>query len=211
MNVKIKLCGMFRECDIDYVNEAQPDYIGFIVMFQKSHRNIDLETALRLKKRLSPSIKSVAVSVDADLEQFAEFARLGAADLLQCHGSENADYIAKLREMTGVPIIKSVKVTSFSDIENADALGADFLLLDSGTGSGKAFDHSLIIPEKIKTPFFLAGGLTPENIAAAAREIRPYGVDLSSGIETEKLKDREKILKAVTEIRALKGEQNERN
>ncbi|MCH5206489.1 MAG: phosphoribosylanthranilate isomerase [Oscillospiraceae bacterium] len=211
MNVKIKLCGMFRECDIDYVNEAQPDYIGFIVMFQKSHRNIDLETVLRLKKRLSPSIKSVAVSVDADLKQFAEFARLGAADLLQCHGSENAEYIARLREMTGVSIIKSVKVTSFSDIENADVLGADFLLLDSGTGSGKTFDHSLIIPEKIKTPFFLAGGLTPENIAAAAREIRPYGVDLSSGIETEKLKDREKILKAVTEIRALKGEQNERN
>lgn len=211
MNVKIKLCGMFRECDIDYVNEAQPDYIGFIVMFPKSHRNIDLETALRLKKRLSPSIKSVAVSVDADIERFAEYAKSGAADLLQCHGSENADYIAKLREMTGVPIIKSVKVTSFSDIENADALGADFLLLDSGTGSGKAFDHSLIIPEKIKTPFFLAGGLTPENIAAAARKIRPYGVDLSSGIETEKLKDREKILKAVTEIRALKGERDERN
>ena len=203
MSVKIKLCGMFRPTDIDYVNEALPDYAGFIVMFPKSHRNIDLKTALRLKERLSPKIKSVAVSVNADLEEFAKFAQSGAAELLQCHGSENADYIAKLRKLTGVPIIKAVKVTRPDDILKADALGADFLLLDSGTGSGVAFDHSLIETDRIKTPFFLAGGLTPENIAAAARKIRPYGVDLSSGIETDKLKDREKILKAVKEIRAL--------
>ena len=200
--MKIKLCGMFRDCDIDYVNEAMPDYIGFIVMFPKSHRNIDLETALRLKARLDKRIKSVAVSVNAPLEKFAEFAKSGAADLLQCHGSEDAGYIAKLRGLTGVPIIKAVKVTSPADVRKADSIGADLLLLDSGTGSGKAFDHSLI-PNDIKTPFFLAGGLTPENAAEAARPVRPYGVDMSSGIETDKVKDREKILKAVREIRAL--------
>ena len=201
--MKIKLCGMFRECDIDYVNEARPDYIGFITMFPKSHRNIDLETALKLKRRLSPEIKSVAVSVNADLEKFAEFAKSGAADLLQCHGSEDAAYIAALRELADVPIIKAVRVTSADDILKSDALGADFLLLDSGTGSGKAFDHSMI-PDGIKTPFFLAGGLTPENIAEAARQVRPYGVDLSSGIETGKLKDKTKILRAVSEIRSLR-------
>ena len=96
MSTKIKLCGMFRECDIDYVNEAKPDFIGFIVMFPKSHRNIDLETALRLKSRLSSEIKSVAVSVNAPVEQFAEFAKQGAADLLQCHGGEDAVYIYSL-------------------------------------------------------------------------------------------------------------------
>lgn len=201
MNVKIKLCGMFRECDIDYVNEAKPDYIGFIVMFPKSHRNIDLETALRLMARLSPEIRSVAVSVNAPVERFAEFAVRGAAELLQCHGGEDAEYIARLRELTGVPIIKAVKVTSAADIENAQKLGADYLLLDSGTGSGTAFDHSLIDPEKIRVPFFLAGGLTPENIRQTVREIRPYAVDLSSGIETDKLKDRKKILAAVKEAR----------
>ena len=198
--MKIKLCGMFRDCDIDYVNEALPDYIGFIVMFPKSHRNIELETALRLKSRLDPRIKSVAVSVDAGLEEFAEFAKSGAADMLQCHGSEDAEYIAKLRGLTGVPIIKAVKVTSPADVQNADSIGTDFLLLDSGTGSGKGFDHSLI-PDGIKTPFFLAGGLTPENAAEAARTVRPYGVDMSSGIETDRVKDREKILRAVQEIR----------
>lgn len=202
--MKIKLCGMFRECDIDYANEAKPDYIGFIVMFPKSHRNIDLETALRLKSRLNPGIKSVAVSVNAPLEKFAEFALSGAADILQCHGSEDADYIDKLRESTNVPVFKAVKVTSTADIEEADKLGADFLLLDSGTGSGKAFDYSLI-PENIKTPFFLAGGLTPENVAEAARQIlryKPYGVDMSSGIETDKLKDKTKMLAAVKAVRS---------
>lgn len=198
--MKIKLCGMFRECDIDYVNEALPDYIGFIVMFPKSHRNIDLGTALRLKSRLDPRIKAVAVSVNADINAFAEFAKSGAADLLQCHGSEDADYISKLRKLTNVPIIKAVKVTSPDEIRQADRTGADFLLLDSGTGSGKAFDHTLI-PNDIKTPFFLAGGLTPENVTQAARLIKPYGVDISSGIETDKLKDREKILAAVSAVR----------
>lgn len=205
MSTKIKLCGMFRDCDIDYVNEAKPDYIGFIVMFPKSHRNIDLETALRLKSRLLPEIKSVAVSVNAPVKQFAEFAKQGAADLLQCHGSENAEYIAELQRLTGVPIIKAVKVTNAADIENAQQLGADYLLLDSGTGSGKAFDHSLIDPRKIRVPFFLAGGLTPENLGQAIRDIRPYAVDLSSGIETDKLKDREKILAAVREVRNALG------
>ena len=199
--MKIKLCGMFRDCDIDYVNEAQPDYIGFIVMFPKSHRNIDLETALRLKKRLDPKIKSVAVSVDAPIEKFAEYAKSGVADMLQLHGSENAEYIAELRKLTDVPLIKAVKVTEFGDILKAQELDADFLLLDSGTGSGKAFDHSLIDRKLITKPFFLAGGLTPENVREAAEKIKPYGVDMSSGIETNKLKDREKMLSAVKAAR----------
>lgn len=198
--MKIKLCGMFRECDIDYVNEARPDFIGFIVMFPKSHRNIDLETALRLKKRLSPEIKSVAVSVNAPPARLAEFALSGAAELLQLHGDENADYIAELRGLTSAPLIKAVKVTSFADIERAQALDVDFLLLDSGTGSGRMFDHSLIQGRQITKPFFLAGGLTPDSIAEAVK-FHPYGVDLSSGIETDKVKDREKILAAVRESR----------
>ncbi len=203
MNVKIKLCGMFRDCDIDYVNEAKPDYIGFIVMFPKSHRNINLETALRLKKRLSPDIKSVAVSVNASVEALAEFALSGAADILQLHGNEDADYIARLKSLTDVPIIKAVKVTGFADIERAQSLDVDFLLLDSGTGSGRMFDHSLIDKKRITKPFFLAGGLTPENVRAAALEIKPYAVDISSSIETDKIKDREKILATVSAIRNI--------
>lgn len=201
MSVKIKLCGMFRDEDIDYVNEAMPDYIGFIVMFPKSHRNIDLETALRLKKRLSPSIRSVAVSVDAPIKQFAEFARSGVADMLQLHGNENAEYIAELRRLTDVPLIKAVRVTELGDILRAQELDVDNLLLDSGMGTGKAFDHSLIDRKRITKPFFLAGGLDPDNVREAALRVKPYGVDMSSGIETDKVKDRNKILKAVNEVR----------
>lgn len=199
-DVKIKLCGMFRECDIDYVNEALPDYIGFIVMFPKSHRNIDLDTAKRLKSRLDRRIKSVAVSVDSPPEEFARFANEGAADILQLHGNEDADYIARLRKLTSAPLIKAVKVTSREDILRAGELDVDFLLLDGGTGSGRMFDHALVDPSEIRKPFFLAGGLTPENIAGAAEKIHPFGVDLSSGIETDKVKDREKILAAVKNI-----------
>lgn len=204
MSVRIKLCGMFRERDIEYVNEALPDYIGFIVMIPKSHRNIGLETALRLRERLDPRIQSVAVSVDAPPERFAELALSGAADALQLHGNEDAGYIAALRRLTRVPLIKAVKVTSPADIERANALDVDFLLLDGGTGSGKAFDHSLIDRERITKPFFLAGGLTPENARQAALDVMPFGVDMSSGIETNKQKDREKILSAVREIRSVK-------
>lgn len=201
MSVKIKLCGMFRDCDIDYANEAMPDYVGFIVLFPKSHRNIDLETAMRLKKRLAPGIKSVAVSVDAPVERFAEFAQSGIADMLQLHGSENADYIAKLRKLADVPLIKAVRVTEPGDILKAQALDVDFLLLDSGTGSGKTFDHSLIDRAQIEKPFFLAGGLSPENVREAVERVKPYGVDMSSGIETDKIKDRKKMQAAVNEVR----------
>lgn len=209
MSVKIKLCGMFRDCDIDYVNEAKPDYVGFIVMYPKSHRNISLKKALRLKARLSPCIRSVAVSVNADIEMFAEFARSGAADMLQCHGDEDAGCLARLKKLANVPIIKAARVDSAEDIqaaqELAEAGGADYLLLDGGTGSGVSFDHSLIDRSRITMPFFLAGGLAPGNLTAAVRKVKPFAVDLSSGIETDRLKDREKILAAVKEARNALG------
>lgn len=201
MSVKIKLCGMFRECDIDYVNEAQPDYIGFVLEFPKSHRSIDKTTAQRLRSRLSPEIKTVGVFVNSPETTCAEYANCGIIDLIQLHGGEDKDYIRRLRELTGAPIIKAVKVRSADDIVQAQTLGADFLLLDNGTGTGQSFDHSLIDRELIRQPFFLAGGLTPENLRRAALDIRPYCVDLSSGIETDRVKDREKMLAAVRAVR----------
>lgn len=201
MSVKIKLCGMFRECDIDYANEAQPDYIGFVLEFTKSHRSIDMQTAERLKRRLSPQIKSVGVFVNSPETTCAEYANCGIIDLIQLHGGEDAQYIKRLQELTVAPIIKAVKVRSADDITRAQTLGADYLLLDNGTGTGHSFDHSLIDKAAIVKPFFLAGGLTPDNLRQAALEIQPYCVDLSSGIETERVKDREKMLAAVRAVR----------
>lgn len=201
--MKIKLCGMFRDCDIDYANEAKPDYVGFILGFPKSHRNIDSETARRLRSRLDPGIKAVGVFVNSPETTCAEYANCGIIDVIQLHGDEDADFIRRLRELTGAPIIKAAKIRTTEDIGRVQALGADYVLLDNGTGTGEMFDHSLLDGAEIRQPFFLAGGLTPENLRRAAESVRPYCVDLSSGVETDRLKDREKMLEAVRVIREL--------
>lgn len=201
--MKIKLCGMFRDCDIDFANEARPDYIGFILGFPKSHRNIGRETAQRLRSRLSPEIKAVGVFVNSPETTCAEYANCGIIDVIQLHGQEDADYICRLRGLTGAPIIKAAKIRTPEDIRSVQALGADYVLLDNGTGTGEMFDHSLLSGAEIRQPFFLAGGLTPDNLRQAAESIRPYCVDLSSGVETDKLKDRDKMLAAVRIIRDL--------
>ena len=201
--MKIKLCGMFRGCDIDYANEAMPDYIGFILGFPKSHRNIDMGTARQLRSQLSPKIKAVGVFVNSPETTCAEYANRGIIDVIQLHGGEDAEFIRRLRELTDAPIIKAAKIRTPEDISEVQRLGADFVLLDNGTGTGEMFDHSLLDGAEIRQPFFLAGGLTPENLRQAAESARPYCVDLSSGVETEKLKDREKMLEAVRIIREL--------
>lgn len=201
--MKIKLCGMFRDCDIDYANEAKPDYVGFILGFPKSHRNIDAETARRLRSRLDTGIKAVGVFVNSPETTCAEYADCSIIDVIQLHGDEDADFIRRLRELTGAPIIKAAKIRTPEDIGRVQALGADYVLLDNGTGTGEMFDHSLLDGAEIRQPFFLAGGLTPENLRQAAESVRPYCVDLSSGVETDRLKDREKMLEAVRVIREL--------
>lgn len=201
--MKIKLCGMFRDCDIDYANEAKPDYVGFILGFTKSHRNIDAETARRLRSRLDTGIKAVGVFVNSPETTCAEYANCGIINVIQLHGDEDADFIRRLRELTSAPIIKAAKIRTPEDIGRVQALGADYVLLDNGTGTGEMFDHSLLDGAEIRQPFFLAGGLTPENLRQAAESVRPYCVDLSSGVETDRLKDREKMLEAVRVIREL--------
>lgn len=201
--MKIKLCGMFRDCDIDFANEAKPDYIGFILGFPKSHRNIDRETAQRLRLRLSPEITAVGVFVNSPETTCAEYANCGIINVIQLHGQEDADYIRRIRKLTDAPIIKAAKIRAPEDIALVQSLGADYVLLDNGTGTGEMFDHSLLEGAEISQPFFLAGGLTPDNLRNAAENIQPYCVDLSSGVETDRVKDREKMLAAVRIIRDL--------
>ena len=201
--MKIKLCGMFRDCDIDFANEAKPDYIGFILGFPKSHRNIDCETAQRLRSRLSPEITAVGVFVNSSETTCAEYANCGIIDVIQLHGQEDADYIRRRRKLTDAPIIKAAKIRAPEDIALVQSLGADYVLLDNGTGTGEMFDHSLLEGAEISQPFFLAGGLTPDNLRNATERIQPYCVDLSSGVETDRVKDREKMLAAVRIIRDL--------
>ena len=186
----IKMCGLSQKRDIQAVNEIKPEYIGF-VFWAKSKRYISPEKALEFKQMLDENIKAVGVFVDESIEKVAELLENGVIDLAQLHGSETEDYIHKLREMTNKPVIQAFRIRSSVDVERAVKSYADMILLHAGMGDGKIFDWSLI--QDITRPYFLAGGLNCENIAEAVRKIKPYAVDVSSGIETDGLKDIKKM------------------
>ena len=193
---KIKICGLKRLEDITYVNEAKPDYCGFIIEFSKSSRNVTGVQLRELTARLDSDIIPVGVFVNAAPERVEELLLNGTIHIAQLHGQEDETYIRRIQKNTGHQVIKAFSVKTAQDIENALKSAADYILLDQGGGgTGQTFDWSLI-PE-IDRPFFLAGGLGVENLETAVRTIHPYAVDLSSSVETDGLKDRDKLLKAV--------------
>ena len=197
---KIKICGLFRSCDIDFVNEAKPDWCGFIINFPKSHRNVTPDQVRALRARLDSAVAPVGVFVDQPAETVAALLNDGTISAAQLHGHEDSAYIASLRTLApGHPVWKAFKIRAAADLEQALASPADLVLLDSGQGSGQTFDWSLAAG--VERPFLLAGGLTPGNIAQAVAAVHPYGLDLSSGVETDRVKDREKILAAVAAAR----------
>ncbi|MCI2127489.1 MAG: phosphoribosylanthranilate isomerase [Olsenella sp.] len=194
----IKLCGMFREQDIDAVNEALPDLCGFIVDYPSSHRHVGRDKLLQLVGRLDPRIPAVGVFVDEPLGLVSELADT-VLDMVQLHGNEENPYIARLRELVDIPICQAIRVRTPDDVRRANESKADIVLLDSGAGSGRAFDWSLI--QGVERPFILAGGLDPQNVGEAIDRFHPWGVDMSSGIETDRLKDPRKIRAAVAAVR----------
>lgn len=193
---KIKICGLKRPEDITYVNEAKPDYCGFIIEFPKSSRNVTGDQVRTLTANLHPDIIPVGVFVNDSPERVEELLLDGTIQIAQLHGQEDEDYIRRIQRNTRHQVIKAFSVKTTQDIELALQSPADYILLDQGSGgTGKTFDWSLI-PE-ITRPFFLAGGLGPDNLEQAVRTIRPYAVDLSSSVETDCVKDRSKIMEAV--------------
>lgn len=198
---KIKLCGLSRTCDIEAVNALNPEYIGF-VFTPKSKRYVSPEKASELKKLLSPGIKAVGVFVNAPQNEILELVHSGIIDIIQLHGTEDAAYIRQLRELTDAPIIQAFRMKTEADIFLAKQSSADYILLDSGAGTGMTFNWQLI--QDIKRPYFLAGGLNPDNVRNAIQKLTPFAVDVSSGIETEGFKDKEKMTAFVTAVR--KGE-----
>ena len=184
---KVKLCGLSRESDIAAVNKLKPDLVGF-VFAKKSKRYVSPEQAEHLKSLLAPGILAAGVLLDR-----------GVIDVAQLHGSEDDDYIARLRALTGKPIFHAFKVKSEADLPAIENCAADLVLLDSGAGTGKTFDWSLV--RSVQRPYFLAGGLDPDNVADAIAALHPYGVDVSSGIETDGVKDESKMAAFVAAAR----------
>lgn len=202
-SVKIKICGLRRPEDIEAVNFFQPDYVGFIVEFPKSFRSVTAEELNGLTAKLDKNITAVGVFVNAPEELLAQLLNEGIIGMAQLHGQEDEDYIRRLRTLTDKPLIKAFSVRSEDDIKNAVKSSADYILLDQGSGgTGKAFDWSLI--QEMNRPFFLAGGIGPDNLERAIQEIHPYAVDLSSSVETDRWKDPEKIRQVVDIVRRNK-------
>ena len=184
---KIKICGLFRECDVEAVNEARPDWCGFIVNFPRSHRNLSPDAVRALRAKLDSGIAPVGVFVDQPAEDVAALLNDGTISAAQLHGHEDADYIAHLRKLApGRAVWKAFKIREPADLDAANACSADLVVLDNGYGTGASFDWSLA--EGVTRPYLLAGGLTPENIPDAISRLHPWGLDISSGVETDKLK-----------------------
>ena len=202
MEIKLKLCGMRRREDIDWVNEYRPDYAGFILS-DGFRRSVGFEVFCELADRLDDNIGCVGVFVNEPLDNILKYCAKGL-DVIQLHGDEEERYIGQLRQAVpeGCEIWKAVRVSSVADIEKWNRSCADKLLLDAFQegvigGTGKIADWKLITAAKIEKPFFAAGGINAGNFIEAAKTLRPYGIDLSGGIETDGVKDRDKIAEIV--------------
>ena len=208
-SLKIKICGLRRECDVDFVNSAGVDFVGFV--FAGTKRQVTPAQASVLKKRLSPDIKSVGVFVNESIENIKRICKNGIIDLVQLHGNEDSDFIKTLKNEINLPVIKAVKALSEDYIKEEIRNDADFVLLDSFKensfgGTGSIFDWT-IVPD-IKKPVFLAGGLNINNIKQAVDMVHPFCVDISSGVETDGFKDERKIFEITKLVRGLEYEYN---
>jgi len=196
---KIKLCGLTRPRDIEWANALTPDFVGF-VFARKSTRYISPRNAQKLREKLNQSINAVGVFVNEAPEAVAALLNDGTIDVAQLHGGEDEDYIKALRLLTDRPLIQAFRVDGPADLERARASSADYILLDNGAGgTGTAFDWALL--KGFDRPCFLAGGLGPDNVALAVRDVRPFAVDVSSGIETDGAKDYQKMAAFVNAVR----------
>lgn len=222
----VKICGLRRPEDAAAANAAKPDFAGFILSpgFQRS---ITPERAAELRAILSPSIRTVGVFVNEPREEIARIAASGCIDLIQLHGSEDEGTIHEVAERTRLPVIKAFRVSSVRDLEKAASSAARWILLDSGTGTGKTFDWELLdrflrenaaaagtesagtglLPETRLFPgghpWLLAGGLSAENVRAAVSRFHPTAVDVSSRVETDGWKDPEKMRAFTDAVRRI--------
>jgi len=200
--MQIKICGLSRDKDIDYVNEARPNYAGFV--FASSPRQVSAVMAQYLRFRLADGIEPVGVFVNTPIKLIAELYKNGTISIAQLHGDEDDAYIKRLKEVTGaenlkaIPVIKAIKFDK-GDEGRTIATNADFLLLDSGAGLGKTFNWDILKSIKINKPWFLAGGIDIKNVDKAM-SLNPYGIDVSSGVETNGVKDQKKILELTVRI-----------
>lgn len=208
---KLKICGLTCEADVAAVNKVKPDFAGFVIEVPGRRRSVTPEQVKVLVKGLNEETLPIGVFVDAPPELPISLLRDGTLWAAQLHGNEDENYIEKIQNMTGKPVIKAFSIKTPEDVKRALRSPADYILLDQGAGgTGETFDWDLVPP--VKRPFFLAGGLAPENLRAAIAKLHPWAVDISSSLETDGKKDPAKIcrlskmLKQINTLEAYKKE-----
>ena len=204
---KIKICGLKRKEDIEYANALLPDYIGFV--FAKSSRQVTRAQAQKLKSLLNPQIKAVGVFVKEEVTQIAKVANDGIIDAIQLHSDESPEFCQMLQRLTKVPVIKVIRVKNTADLKDLARFTCDYFLLDTYSatkygGSGKIFDYTILQQAVIPKPYFIAGGLTADNVREVIAATNPYGVDVSGGVEIEGFKDLAKMQKFILAVRGGK-------
>ena len=195
---ELKICGLSRLEDIIAVNRHGADYAGF-VFFEKSKRYVDPYKANELISLLRADIKPVGVFMDEPLDNVVRIARITGVELIQLHGHESEEYVEYVKRTLDRPVIKAYKASEEGALEKAAQSSADYVMIDSGAGSGKKFDWSIL--KDFKRDYFLAGGLDPESVGEAIRLLEPYAVDVSSGVETDGIKDEKKIAEFIKAVK----------
>lgn len=205
---RIKICGLRTEADVAAANLLLPDYVGF-VFAPRSKRFVTFGQAEGLARMLDERIMPVGVFVDASLTEVASAVRRGIVRVVQLHGHEDEAFVAALRREVAAPIVKAFTMDDDDALAQAEKSGADYVLLDAGRGgTGRTFDWSRA--QRLERPFFLAGGLNADNVGAALRELRPFAVDMSTGVETDGAKDPEKMRAAIEAVRSSSAGKTEK-
>lgn len=208
--VRVKICGITSEKDVEILNRYLPAYAGFV--FAKSRRQLSADQAGGLSGRLAGSIRKVGVFVNAVQDDVLEAVSVAGLDAVQLNGDESPEYmeLLRLRLDSGIEIWKAIRVKDAGSINELGGFSADRFILDtyaenSYGGAGKSFNWKYAEAAGTNRCIILAGGLNPNNVASAIKTVKPFAVDVSSGVESDGSKDEAKIRDFMNAVKEVEG------
>lgn len=202
--IKLKICGIKTMEEVEIVNRQQPDYVGFV--FAEGKRKVSDELAWEMRKHLNSSIQAVGVFVREPVEHVIGLVNKRGIDVIQLHGEESDDYVKRIRERVTCPIIRATRIRSIQQ-QDISTSYCDYVLYDSyvaGTYGGSGVSIPLSYIPMTTMPVFMAGGIHEENMAEIITRIHPYGIDISSGVESNGRKDEEKIRRIIEKLQEIR-------